>query len=137
MAEVDTKALEAAAASVFEPFQRLASFNGDGGEAFMSAARAYWEAVGAVNGELADFVTKRLEHDADLGRSLTDCDSWETMARLQQDWARTAMAEYASEAASLMQLCSRANLACWQMVQGPSAREVTSAGSTAAGSAQD
>jgi len=86
--------------------------------ALMQAGRAYWDAVSTLNGELASFVARRLQHDIDLGQSVAGCEDWQKLARLQQDWARTALEEYAGEAASLVQLCSEANLACWQGLYG-------------------
>lgn len=118
MAKVARKAGESTPFPAFEQFEGLTAFNSAAAEALMKASRAYWDALGELNGELYGFFNKRLKHDMDLSQSMATCGDWQQATRLQQDWARTTMEDYAAEATKLMELCSQANMEGWRMLYG-------------------
>lgn len=114
MAKAARKAGVSAPLPTLEQFEGVAAFNNAATEALMKASRAYWDALSELNGELSGFFTKRLQHDMELGQSMAGCNDLQEIARLQQDWARTAMEDYAAEATKLLQLYSRAGTQGWQ-----------------------
>lgn len=71
------------------------------------AGSAYLRGVVSLNREIADFVSKRLEHDAEFSRKLGQCKDWKETGELQQNWFREASEEYAANARTLMELTTR------------------------------
>ena len=92
--------------SVTEQTEAMVTMNAMAIETFTKACQAYLNGWATLNGELAGFMAKRLNHDAELGSSLARCESWEEAAELQRDWARVTAEEYAAEASRLMELTS-------------------------------
>lgn len=71
------------------------------------AGSIYLQGVLELNREIASFINKRLEHDAELTRSLGQCKDWQEITELQQNWFREAAEEYANNAKTLMGLTTR------------------------------
>ena len=85
-------------------------------DVFTRACRAGFCGWASMNSEVADFMAKRLKHDADLSASLARCETWEDAVALQRDWAREAAEEYMDEANRLMELSSRLASDQWKPV---------------------
>ena len=83
---------------------------------FSHACRAGFNGWASMNSEIADFMAKRLKHDADLSASLARCENWEDAVALQQDWARETAEEYMEEASRLMDLSSKLANDHWKPV---------------------
>jgi hypothetical protein len=81
------------------------------------AGSAYLRGVVSLNQEIAGFINKRLEHDAELSRALGKCKDWKEATELQQNWFREASEEYASSARTLMELSSRIMSETWAPLQ--------------------
>ena len=118
MAKAARQGGESAPLPAFGQLEGLAAFNGTTADAFMKASRAYWNALSELNGELYGFYDKRLKHDMDLSRTMAGCGDLQEATRLQQDWARTTLEEYAAEATKIMQLCSQAGMESWRTFYG-------------------
>ena len=54
-------------------------------------------ATGAVNAEVADFVSRRLEKDAEVGECLVDCRSMDEAYEVYADFFQTSVADYILE----------------------------------------
>lgn len=71
-----------------------------------------------MNREFMKFVATRLQHDAELGRSLSQCKDWSEAARVHEDWVREMSGEYAEESEKLMALVSSSTQASWNTATG-------------------
>lgn len=118
MAKAAKQEGESAPLPTFGRLEGLATFNGAAADAFVKASMAYWHALSELNGELYGFLNRRLRHDMDLGRSMAGSEGWQEAARLQQDWARTTLEEYAAEATKIMELSSQAGMEGWRTFYG-------------------
>jgi len=118
MAKAARRPSDRPALPMFGQLEGLAAFNGATVGTLMKAGSTYWGAMTEVNSELSRFFTNRLSHDVEFGESVARCDNWERAVSLQQDWARTAMEEYAAEATKLMQLSANASMEGWRQFYG-------------------
>ncbi len=116
MAESSKKPSAAATAAASEQLETVAQLNGAAMEVFTQACQAYASGLASWNSEVMSFMNKRLQHDADLGRALAKCQNWEQASEAQQNWVRTASAEYLSEASKLMEFASKAAKDNWEPV---------------------
>ena len=91
----------------------VAAFNGPAMELFSRAYQAYAGGLGALNGEIMGFMVKRLERDAELGRSLSKSGDFNQMMALQQDWARSTFEEYVAESSKVLEIASGAAQNYW------------------------
>ncbi len=85
----------------------LADFTGEMMGTLSEASSAYLNGVASLNREIVEFINKRLEHDAELGRALGQCKDWKEAAELQQAWVREASQEYAANARTLMEMTTK------------------------------
>lgn len=85
----------------------IPSFNTEMIGSLGEVGSAYLRGVVTLNQEVTDFINKRLEHDAELSRSLGKCKDWKEATELQQNWFREASEEYASSAKTLMELSTK------------------------------
>ncbi len=74
-----------------------------------------------MNREFMKFVATRLQHDADLGRSLSQCKDWTEATRVHEDWVREMSEEYAEESEKLMAIVSSSAQASWNLAIGENA----------------
>ena len=116
MPESSKKPSAAATAAAGDQLETVAQLNGAAMEVFTQACQAYASGLASWNSEVMSFMNKRLQHDADLGRVLAKCENWEQATEAQQDWMRTASAEYLAEASKLMEFASKAAKDNWQPV---------------------
>ena len=116
MSESSKKSGAAATAAASDQLEAVAQINGAAMEVFTQACQAYASGLASWNSEVMSFMNKRLQHDADLGRALSKCQNWEQATEAQQDWMRTASAEYLAEASKLMEFASKAAKDNWQPV---------------------
>ncbi len=86
------------------------------------AGSAYLRGVVTLNREIADFVSKRLETDAELSRKLGQCKDLKEAAELQQSWFREASEEYAANARTLMEMTTRIMNETWAPLRQPGNR---------------
>lgn len=86
------------------------------------AGSAYLRGVVSLNREITDFVSKRLEHDAELSRKLGQCKDWKEASELQQNWFREASEEYANSARTLMEMTTRIMNETWAPLRQPGNR---------------
>lgn len=93
--------------------QRLPTFDSAMLGTLGEAGSAYLRGVASLNREIGEFINKRLEHDAELGRALGQCKDWQEAAELQQAWMREASEEYAANARTLMEMTNRLLDATW------------------------
>ena len=97
--------------------EQLAALNGAAMGAFTDACQAYVKGVFLFNEELTGFMNTRLQHDAELGRSLADCNDWNEVVKLQQSWVQEAAAEYQAESGKLAQIASKMASESWAPIQ--------------------
>ncbi len=100
-----------------EPFEQVAAFNDVAMDFFSRAGGAYFKGATALNGEMVKFVSARLNHDAELGQSLSKCRNWTEAAELQQGWMQTVSQEYFAEASKLFELASKMTFDTWKPLQ--------------------
>lgn len=91
------------------------------------AGSAYLHGVVSLNQEIAGFINKRLEHDAELSRALGKCKDWKEATELQQNWFREASEEYASSARTLMELSTKIMNETWAPLQRSEQKDVETA----------
>jgi hypothetical protein len=85
------------------------TIGGAGAMASMAAAsQAYIDVIGQCQGEVCDFLTRRLSSDLKLGEDLAKCKDLTEAASLQQEWLRRTVEDYVSEGQKLWQLGTRA-----------------------------
>lgn len=96
--------------------EAMVAMNAVAVETFTKACQAYLNGWATLNGELAGFMAKRLNHDAELGSALARCESLEEAAELQRDWARITAEEYAEEASRLMELTTEVTAEQWKPI---------------------
>lgn len=77
------------------------------------AGNAYFRGVVSLNREVANFINKRLEHDAEFSRALGKCKDWKEATELQQNWFREASEEYAANARTLMEMTTKLMNETW------------------------
>lgn len=66
-------------------------------ETMMQASQAYVETVLAAGQETVSFANRRLDTDLKTCSRLANCGSYEDAAKVQQDWASSALEEYSRE----------------------------------------
>jgi hypothetical protein len=79
--------------------------------------QAYFNSISALNEEMMKFMALRMQHDAEFGQSLTQCDNWASAADLQRGWVQEAGEEYFAEAGKLLELASKVTVESWKPVQ--------------------
>lgn len=98
------------------PFTTLALTNGPAFDAFTRVGEACTKACVAWQEEVMRFAGDRLKKDSELGQSMTACQNWADLAKVQQEWAAATARDYAEEAARLTQLATkltRDGIAAW------------------------
>ncbi len=79
--------------------------NGAAIDLFTKSWLTYAEALSAMSNEIFDFVSQRLEEDANFSKALAECDSPGDIASLHQDWVVRATKQYAEEPSKLLRAC--------------------------------
>jgi hypothetical protein len=102
---------------VTEPLERIAAFNGAALDMLTRMGQAYFSSLSALNEEMMKFMALRMQHDAEFGQSLAECDNWALAADLQRGWAQEAGEEYFAEAGKLLELASKVTMESWKPVQ--------------------
>ena len=102
-----TKGRRATQNNIADP---LAQFAGLGvmATSMAAASQAYMDAVGKCQGEICNFMTKRLSDDLNHSQQLAKCEDWRQAAVVQQEWVRQVVEDYVSEGQKLFQLGARA-----------------------------
>jgi hypothetical protein len=91
--------------------------NGPIFEALALSGKACAKACFAWQEEVMRFASDRLKKDSEFGRSMSTCQNWTDLAKLQQQWAAVAAQDYVAEANRLAQLASEVTqdgIAAWQ-----------------------
>lgn len=117
MATVSKRAPRGAKLEAMEPFEQITGFNSAAMDFLTRAGGAYLNGVSALNNEVTQFVSARLNHDAQFGRSLAECRSLSDATELQQDWMKRASEEYFAEAGKLFEIASKMTIDSWKPVQ--------------------
>jgi phasin family protein len=100
-----------------ESLEQVAAFNGAALDFFSRAGSAYFKGVSVINDEVAQFVSTRLDDDAEFGQSIAKCHSWSDAAELQQDWVQKATRAYFTEAGKLFEMASKMTIDNWKPIQ--------------------
>lgn len=86
----------------------FSKINGLDAMASMAAAsQACIDVIGQCQGEVCNFVTRRLSNDLQHGQKLAQCKDITEAASLQQEWLRQTVDDYVSEGQRLWQLGTR------------------------------
>jgi hypothetical protein len=75
--------------------------------AWGEAGSTYLKACAAWQQELSRFFGARIEADIAAQRSLAECRNLADAAKLQQEWAATAVNDYVNEAGRMIEILSR------------------------------
>jgi hypothetical protein len=75
-------------------------------ETLESAGHAMFEGMNRVQHEIADFITERIRQDMETQQQFLRCRTLDDVRRVQTDFFKTAMDQYASEATRLLKLGS-------------------------------
>lgn len=102
-----------AATDAADQLTMIAGYNGMAMRLFMQGWQAYVSTMAVANEEMAAFLAKRMQHDADFGQALAKCDNWPDAISLQQGWLREANEEYLGEASKLAAIASKAAGESW------------------------
>lgn len=98
------------------PFGSAAFTNGHMAETLVRVGEACTKACASWQEEMVRFAGDRLKKDGELGQSLSTCQSWSDLTRLQQEWAAAMARDYAEEATRLTQLATKLaqdSIAAW------------------------
>lgn len=96
-----------------EPLTMMAGYNGMAMRLFIQGWQSYVNTMAVANEEMAGFLAKRMQHDADFGQALAKCTTWADAIGLQQGWLREANEEYLGEASKLVAMASKAAGESW------------------------
>jgi hypothetical protein len=79
---------------------------GESGRAVASAVESWFTASNQCQREMMDFVTERIEKDAETAREMLNCKSLADMTTIQSRWMEETIKDYRSEMVKLMSLYS-------------------------------
>ena len=80
--------------------------------------QAYMTGAAEMNKEFMNFITTRLQSDAELGQSLATCSDWADAASVHGDWVRKMSEEYTAETETLMEIASATAQESWAAANG-------------------
>jgi hypothetical protein len=81
---------------------------GEGGRALANAVESWVTASNHCQREVMDFVTERLEKDAETTREIMSCKNFADITSIQSRWMEETIRDYRSEMVKLMSLYSDA-----------------------------
>ena|SRR5690349_18043510 len=81
---------------------------GEGGRALSNAVESWVTASNQCQREVMDFVTERLEKDAETVRDMLNCKNLADITSIQSRWMEETFRDYRSEMVKLMSLYSDA-----------------------------
>ena len=85
-----------------------AFFNGPVVDVFMRTTESCSKACLAWHEEILRFATERLQRDSELGQALANTRNWADAAKLQQEWAASALRDYTNETTRLFEIAADA-----------------------------
>lgn len=105
-----------------EPYEQFTALNDVAMDFFSRAGGAYFQGASALSGEVVNFLSTRMNHDAELGQELAKCRDLSEAAELQQEWVRMTAQEYLAETGRLFELASKMTLDSWKPLQEQTGR---------------
>lgn len=124
-----------------------AFINGPMVDAVVRTTESYGKACLAWHEEVLRFAAARLQRDSELGQALANTRNWADAAKLQQEWAASAIRDYTSETTRLFEIAADAGskitetsvpaMSAVGRMAGETARSTTSAAGEAMKSAAD
>ncbi len=99
-------------------------FSGPMVDVVVRTTESYGKACLAWHEELLRFTAERLQRDSELGQALASTRNWADAAKLQQEWAASAIRDYTNETTRLFEIAADAGS---KMTQGTMPQSVTSA----------
>ncbi len=85
-----------------------AFLNGPMVDVLVRTTESYSKACLAWHEEILRFATERLQRDSELGQALANTRSWADAAKLQQEWATSALRDYTNETTRLFEIAADA-----------------------------
>jgi hypothetical protein len=83
-----------------------AFLNGPIVDVLMRTTESYSKACLAWHEEILRFAAERLQRDSELGQALANTRSWADAAKLQQEWATSALRDYTNETTRLFEIAA-------------------------------
>lgn len=84
-------------------------------DAVIRTTESYGKAYLALQEELFRFTATRLQRDGELGQALASTRTWESAAKVQQEWAASTLQDYTSETTRLLEIAVDAGSKIVQM----------------------
>lgn len=85
----------------------LASLNGTMVQLFAQTTQNYVNGMASLTREVAEFMSQRLDRNAELGEAMAHCKNLSDMSDLQQDWLHQASEAYLAEMRKLGELSGK------------------------------
>ncbi len=85
-----------------------AFFSGPMVDAVVRTTESYGKACLALHEEILRFAAARLQRDTELGQALASTRNWADAAKLQQEWAASAIRDYTNETTRLFEIATDA-----------------------------
>lgn len=83
-----------------------AFFNGPVLDTMVRTTESYGKACFAWHEEMLRFAAARLQRDSELGQALANTRTWADAAKLQQEWAASALRDYTTETTRLFEIAA-------------------------------